>query len=328
MGFVDGDSFLDVVLARGTETIAETNLVCLGNGTGGFTSCSDVSADLEESMGVALGLVNHDLYLDAVFANLDSENRICLGNGSGGFSSCSNIDSNTDTTGEVMLGFLNFDTHLDAVFSNYGQRNRVCLGFGDGTFSCSDIDTDSNPTLDLVLGLVNDDGWPDVIFTNWFQFNRVCLGDGSGGFSPCTDITAGGDTSTRAAALGDLDQDGDLDVVFADSGSAPSQYPNAVCLGDGTGMFPTCADVSADLDPSYGVALGLVDGDGVLDAVFANDGPDRVCLGNGSGGFVSCSDISSDAFGTIGIALGELGFEGFFIDGFESGDTSAWSSST
>jgi hypothetical protein len=47
----------------------------------------------------------------------------------------------------------------------------------------------------------------------------------------------------------DLD---DLDAVFANS-----TQPNRRCLGDGAGGF-ACADVSADTNTSYGVALGLL----------------------------------------------------------------------
>ena len=56
-----------------------------------------------------------------------------------------------------------------------------------------------------------------------------------------------------------------LDAVFANS----SSQHNRVCLGDGTGRF-SCGDVSADTDESSGVALGDVNGDAFLDAVFAN----------------------------------------------------------
>ena len=55
---------------------------------------------------------------------------------------------------------------------------------------------------------------------------------------------------------------------------------------------------------SQGVALGGLDGDGNLDAVFANVGQrNRVCLGAGAGGFTSCSDVSTDSNSSFGVAL-------------------------
>ena len=54
-----------------------------------------------------------------------------------------------------------------------------------------------------------------------------------------------------------------------------------------------------------GMALGGVNGDTKLDAVFANNGQsNRVCLGHGAGLF-TCSDVSSsDTFSSFGVALG------------------------
>ncbi len=49
------------------------------------------------------------------------------------------------------------------------------------------------------------------------------------------------------------------------------------------------------LTVSPGVALGGLNGDGNLDAVFVNLGqPDRVCLGDGAGGF-GCGNVSRAA---------------------------------
>ncbi|MFQ5803891.1 MAG: FG-GAP repeat domain-containing protein, partial [Candidatus Methylomirabilales bacterium] len=118
-------------------------------------------------------------------------------------------------------------------------------------------------------------------------------------------------TLSTGVARGDLDGDGNLDAVFANSLFAR----NRVCLGDGAmGFVFTCSDVSTDANNSFGVALGFVDGDASLDAVFANNGRNRVCLGDGAGGFtVPCSDVSTDANDSRGVALG-------FVDGDASLD--------
>jgi hypothetical protein len=66
-----------------------------------------------------------------------------------------------------------------------------------------------------------------------------------------------------------------------------------------------------------------VDGDGDFDALFANNQtPNRVCLNDGTGSF-SCGDVSADTNGSRGVAAFSVPI---FVDGFESGDTSAWSS--
>ena len=76
---------------------------------------------------------------------------------------------------------------------------------------------------------------------------RISAGGGLG--RACADVSS--DThASNDAALGDVDRDGDLDAVFANS----SGQRNRVCLGDGTGVF-ACADVSSDTNSTIGVAL-------------------------------------------------------------------------
>ena len=196
----------------------------------------------------------------------------------------------------------------------------MCLGKGDGTFSCSDVGTDTNDTSGVALGYVDNDGHLDAVFSNgnWgVGHNRVCLGDGAGGFT-CSDVSADLYRS-YGLAVGLVDANQTLDVIFADSGPT-----SRVCLGDGTGNF-TCSDI-ADEATSEAVALGDVNGDDVLDAIFGTGGRNKVCLGDGTGSF-ACSDISVDQFLSFGVALDYIDDSSLiFSDGFESGDTSAWTS--
>ncbi len=253
------------------------------------------------STGLALGGVNGDANLDAVFANIGQPNRVCLGDGAGGFV-CTDVSGDTFSSNGVALGFVDGDTTLDAVFANGPtlEANRVCLGNGDGTFGtpgneCTDVSGDTNDSLGVALGFVDGDTTLDAVFANVGGSNRVCLGNGVGGFA-CSNVS--GDTfSSNGVALGDVDGDANLDAVFANDGQR-----NRVCLGDGLGGF-SCSDVSVDIFSSSGVALGDVDDDTNLDAVFANVGEsNHVCLGNGAGAF-ACSDVSGDTNESRGVAL-------------------------
>ena len=335
---------LDAVFANADFPPDQPNRICLGDGTGRFT-CNDVSADTNSSFDVALGDVNGDTFLDAVFANGDCHkpNRVCLGDGTGAFT-CNDVSAD-DCSGVsryslgVALGDVDGDTLLDAVFAYigsqvrftqiYGAFNRVCLGDGTGAFTCNDIGThiiggssaDENRSSDVALGDVNGDAFLDAIFANSGSVlsgeqNRVCLGDGTGAFT-CSDVSADSDSS-YGVALGDVNGDTFLDAVFANSSWGPNiVVANRVCLGDGTGDF-TCSDVSADINDSRGVALGDVNGDTFLDAVFANSidfdvdaiSVNRVCLGDGTGRF-TCSDVSADTNNSRGIALGDVNGDTF-----------------
>ncbi len=62
----------------------------------------------------------------------------------------------------------------------------------------------------------------------------------------------------------------------------------------GKGPFFVMLGFLVVLPLSPSMALGDVNGDTKVDAVFANQNqPNRVCLGDGAGGF-TCSDVSSD----------------------------------
>jgi hypothetical protein len=159
----------------------------------------------------------------------------------------------------------------------------------------------------VALGDIDGDSNLDAVFAGTGR-NRVCLGDGSKGFA-CRDISTDAN-DTLGVALGDINGDGKLDAVFANvTDSTVEGDSNRLCLGDGSGGF-TCGDVSSDTNITRGVALGDIDGDGDLDAVFANFAQqNRVCVVDGSGR-IACSDVSSDTNDTQGVALGDIDGDG------------------
>ncbi|MEJ2289039.1 MAG: FG-GAP-like repeat-containing protein [Deinococcales bacterium] len=68
--------------------------------------------------------------------------------------------------------------------------------------------------------------------------------------------------------------------------------------------------MSADDFLSTDVALGEVNEDGYLDAIFANDGEsNRLCMGSASGIF-SCADVSTDTNNSLGVDLADVDGDG------------------
>jgi len=96
-------------------------------------------------------------------------------------------------------------------------------------------------------------------------------------FAPQTTFATG--LTPVAVALGDLDGDGDLDMVVANSASAPPTV--SVLLGNGTGGFGAQTTFAVGNTPND-VALGNLNAGAALDLVVPNGADDTVSVGLGS----------------------------------------------
>ncbi len=142
----------------------------------------------------------------------------------------------------------------------------------------------------------------DALVANSSAVEQRCLNDGSGGLTNCASFNAA--DFSRAVTVGDVDSDGDLDALVANSLSTVEQR----CLNDGSGGFTACASFNT-ADNSYSIALGDVDGDGDLDALVANVGSEQRCLNDGSGGFTHCASFNATDQ-SLGITLGDVDGDG------------------
>jgi hypothetical protein len=150
---------------------------------------------------------------------------------------------------------------------------------------------------------VDDDGDLDLLAGNRGQLNKFYLNDGVdpegtfNGFPNGKAITLDTD-DTFSIALGDMDRDGDLDLVAGNRDQANTLY-----LNDGSGGFGIVVDISNDTDKTSSLALG----DGDLDVLEGNHSQtNKLYLNNGNSSFVEPLDISSEENVTNALVLGDI----------------------
>lgn len=110
---------------------------------------------------------------------------------------------------------------------------------------------------------------------------------------------------TFSIALGDLEGDGDLDVLVANYLS-----PGNVWWNDGTGALEIGQTVG--VETGHGIALGDLDGDGDLDAFIIHNGDvDQVWLNDGAGNLTdSGQQLGQPEEATTMVSLGDVDGDG------------------
>jgi hypothetical protein len=256
LGDFDGDGDLDVILVglgqdhlyfnegkgqRWTERM-------LGSPAGGEA----------RGTGVAVADLDADKDLDIVVpGRYEGESHIYLNDGKGNFDT-QRFGQRPDDPTSVAVGDIDGDGDPDIVTANWEQPHAVYVNDGRGRFSASGTFGSGNePSWSVVLGDIDLDGDLDAVVGNgnldfWEDDadgdgrsdrfghqarnapSRVYMNNGRGQFSPGAAVDSGGDNA-RPIAIGDVDRDGDLDIVmgndcqpnhvFFNSLRSPTQKP-------------------------------------------------------------------------------------------------------
>ncbi len=282
---LDGDGNLDLVTVDNERFIR----LYVNNGTAyPFDDGSDLFTRLVTST-VTFGDVDSDGDLDLVTgqAHLYLNNELS-------FDYVNGLDLSQNYPPTVALGDMDGDGDPDLVAAHFSQPNRLYLNNG-GSFGNAggvDIGIDASDTKAIMLEDVDGDGDLDVMAGNLYaQPNRLYLNNGTA--EPFkgvigSDISADAH-STLTITAGDVDGDGDLDIVAGNDGT------DRLYLNNGTAA-PFDGISGSDIQsswPTQSATLGDVDGDGDLDLdVMETNGGGRLHLNNGTAEPFSGTGIS------------------------------------
>ena len=270
LGDLDGDGRLDVVSA---------NRIFRQESGGEFVLLQSLGV---AGVSVALGDVDGDGRLDVVYASSntliilrqESDGEFTLLQSLGGFGVTSRPTS-------VALGDVDGDGRLDVVSANSSSNTlTIFRQESDGEFtllqSLGGFGVTSLPKS-VALGDVDGDGRLDVVSANWISDTLTIFRQESDGEFTFLQSLGGPGVISRptSVALGDVDGDGQLDVVSA------NQTSNTLTIfrQESGGEFTLLQSLDGfGVGSPQSVALGDVDGDGRLDVVSANETSDTLSI--------------------------------------------------
>ena len=262
-----------------------------------------------DAIGANLVDLDGDDKLDLILAHKD--NRVTLHRGTAeGLSRETWIELPSQGAEDSQVGDLNQDGYPEVVLAN-GKADLSYVYWGNQHGYSADRRTEL-PTLaatDSALADFNGDGWVDVVFSNnhddeTSDVNSYIYWNGPEGFDGAFRREIQGFGAVSASA-GDLDRDGDQDLVLINQNSGSyGAIPSVVYWGNPRHHYSTASLSVVPGDGGLATTADL-DQDGWVDLVF----PSGAIFGGGPDGYELQMDLELD--GANGVTVADLNRDGY-----------------
>lgn len=269
---MDGDGDLDLFLG-GLE--GDPSMVFQNDGNGNY---SDVTN------GSGLDTMNVKYTIGSSFADYDRDGDLDL--------FLTHWGNPIDVENPYDSGHLwrNDSENGQILYSDVSIQSRVTEAVLMQPTVPSVLGEDHDATFTAVFADINSDSYPDILIASDFNSSRILVNDTHGAFIDATDETVIIDDSGMGAAVGDFDNDGDLDWFVSAIHGAAWPVGNRLYQND-SGVFSdvgTKSGVNQNVGTSqqqasfgWGACAADLDLDGNLDIYLNNGFPYSLSLNNG-----------------------------------------------
>ena len=313
-GDYDGDGRVDLYAIRGD---IGPNLLFHNRGDGTFEEVGVAAGlDLAGGSGPTFADVDGDGRLDLVVGGTDGGTLVFFRNVGGG-----RFARVTSPTGIVLgagvdvystsLGDYDRDGDLDLATTHWGSFHNVRLWRNDGSFHFVEVTGAAGLTTPALshsftpnFADINNDRWPDLLVSADFGTSQYYLNNRNGTFTRATSAVIT-DENGMGSAVGDYDDDGDLDWFVSSIWSATGVSAggwgitgNRLYRNRGDGTFEDATDIAGVRRGYWGWGSVFADfnNDGKLDLFHVNgfpaktageffEDPARFFVSNGDGTF-------------------------------------------
>jgi hypothetical protein len=298
--------------------------ILLGDGEGGFAPPVYYTLPMG-ALDLEVGDFDRDGDLDLVVSHAGQfwegqSFSLFRNNGSGAFVEQRYFLSEAGPTG-LAAGDFDGDGWLDVAFAHDAyivSNNKVTVVFNDrgGGFGAEQVYTIASGTYKLAAGDVDRDGDVDLVVAH--ETDRISVMRNSAGRFDDTTTYPSIDTSYfclyPAATLADVDNDGDLDILYSSFGTG-GNLTGALALyrNDGAGRFasPERVALGAQINGAIDIAVADLTGDGWPDIAATTETTHKWALvaSDGRGGFTAARQLRAGE-APIAVELADLDGDG------------------